>query len=242
MAISASQSFYYQFPSSRGPRSGPYWEEIDEWARQIRRWIIGSSESFHYFLTHFKGRPFFAGLWWFFSFFMYYAVIKFVFRGKKDAGHVMAAKAGFGAVTIAQEQLSQAQQPLSQEASAVIDLRMRLGPLERGATGSFRHTTAVQKSSNATHSWSGVVSHPLSPLSWSAPTRPRAYSDPVVEQRETRSEPVPALDLEGGLLFGTEILCALPPEFFFGAQAFDPRSVPVVHGPARIYGLDVAAR
>jgi len=63
-------------PVISGPTIGTtYWEEIDEWARQIRRWIIGSSESFHYFLTHFKGRPCFAGLWWFFCFFMYYAVL-----------------------------------------------------------------------------------------------------------------------------------------------------------------------
>jgi len=28
-----------------------------------------------------------------------YAVIKFAFRGRKDAGHIMAAKAGFGSTT-----------------------------------------------------------------------------------------------------------------------------------------------
>jgi hypothetical protein len=32
-----------------------------------------------------------------------YAVVKFVFRGKHDAGHIMAAKAGFGAVTEAKQ-------------------------------------------------------------------------------------------------------------------------------------------
>merc|ERR1712232_808053 len=167
----------------------------------------------------------------------FYAVLKFVFRGKKDAGHVMAAKAGFGAVTVIQEPLSQAHQPLSREEFAVIDLSTRLGPLERGASGSFL-TTAVQKSSTATHSWPGVVSRPLS---WVAPAKLRSHSFPVVEQSKSRLESIPASDLERGQFFGGEILCVLPAVFFFGKQAFDPRSVPAVHSPARIYGLHVAA-
>merc|ERR1712203_1055515 len=32
-----------------------------------------------------------------------YAVIKFIFRGKHDAGHIMAAKEGFGAITEAKK-------------------------------------------------------------------------------------------------------------------------------------------
>lgn len=63
-------------PSISGPTIGlSFWNEYDEWSRQIRRWIVGSSESFHYFVIHFKGQPFFAGIWWFFMFFCYYAVL-----------------------------------------------------------------------------------------------------------------------------------------------------------------------
>jgi hypothetical protein len=63
-------------PVISGPTIGvTFWLEIEEWARQIRRWIVGSSESFHYFIIHFRGQPLFSGLWWFVMFFMYYAVL-----------------------------------------------------------------------------------------------------------------------------------------------------------------------
>jgi hypothetical protein len=63
-------------PVISGPTIGTsFMHEVEEWSRQIRRWIVGSSESFHYFVTHWKGKPFFAGLSWFFMFFMYYAVL-----------------------------------------------------------------------------------------------------------------------------------------------------------------------
>ncbi len=59
-----------------GPTIGKtFLDEYDEWARQIRRWIVGSSESFHYFLIHWRGRPFCAGIGWFFMFFSYYALL-----------------------------------------------------------------------------------------------------------------------------------------------------------------------
>lgn len=63
-------------PSISGPTIGATWLlEVEEWSRQIRRWIIGSSESFHYFLIHFKGRPLLSGMWWFIMFFNYYAIL-----------------------------------------------------------------------------------------------------------------------------------------------------------------------
>jgi hypothetical protein len=63
-------------PVISGPTIGTtFWLEIEEWARQIRRWIVGSSESFHYFVIHWRGEPFFSGIWWFLMFFMYYAVL-----------------------------------------------------------------------------------------------------------------------------------------------------------------------
>jgi cellulose synthase/poly-beta-1,6-N-acetylglucosamine synthase-like glycosyltransferase len=62
--------------SISGPTIGTtWWEEVVEWARQIRRWIVGSSESFHYFVIHWKGKPLWGGLAWFFCFFNYYAVL-----------------------------------------------------------------------------------------------------------------------------------------------------------------------
>lgn len=63
-------------PVISGPTIGTsFMNEVEEWSRQIRRWIVGSSESFHYFVTHWKGQPFFSGISWFFMFFMYYAVL-----------------------------------------------------------------------------------------------------------------------------------------------------------------------
>ena len=35
----------------------------------------GSSESFHYFVMHWRGKPLLSGLSWFFCFFMYYGVL-----------------------------------------------------------------------------------------------------------------------------------------------------------------------
>eukprot|EP00466_Bigelowiella_natans_P014494 jgi/Bigna1/67270/fgenesh1_pg.3_\ len=63
-------------PNISGPTSGSNLsEELHEWSRQVRRWIVGASESFHYFLIHFKGDPLFAGLRWLFLFFTYYGVL-----------------------------------------------------------------------------------------------------------------------------------------------------------------------
>jgi hypothetical protein len=59
-----------------GPTIGTsFWMEVMEWGRQIRRWIVGSSESFHYFVIHYRFVPFIAGVSWFFIFFSYYAVL-----------------------------------------------------------------------------------------------------------------------------------------------------------------------
>jgi hypothetical protein len=63
-------------PVISGPTIGTsFMNEVEEWSRQIRRWIVGSSESFHYFVTHWRGEPFLGGMQWFFMFFMYYAVL-----------------------------------------------------------------------------------------------------------------------------------------------------------------------
>eukprot|EP00756_Hemistasia_phaeocysticola_P028103 Hpha_TRINITY_DN16156_c7_g5::TRINITY_DN16156_c7_g5_i1::g.3519::m.3519 len=63
-------------PVISGPTIGTtFCEEVLEWGRQLRRWIIGASESFHYFVIHWRGRPLVAAVWWFFVFFTYYAVL-----------------------------------------------------------------------------------------------------------------------------------------------------------------------
>lgn len=63
-------------PVISGPTIGTSWmQEWDEWARQIRRWIVGSSESFHYFAIHFRGRPLISGVVWIAMFFLYYGVL-----------------------------------------------------------------------------------------------------------------------------------------------------------------------
>jgi len=63
-------------PCISGPTIGvTLLDEYSEWSRQIRRWIVGSSESFHYFLIHWRGRPLFSGVVWFVAFFSYYAIL-----------------------------------------------------------------------------------------------------------------------------------------------------------------------
>eukprot|EP01062_Namystynia_karyoxenos_P030374 TRINITY_DN22705_c0_g1_i1.p1 TRINITY_DN22705_c0_g1~~TRINITY_DN22705_c0_g1_i1.p1 ORF type:complete len:581 (+),score=203.05 TRINITY_DN22705_c0_g1_i1:93-1745(+) len=63
-------------PVISGPTIGTTWvEEWYEWGRQIRRWIIGSSESFHYFLIHWRGRPMLSGITWMLTFCFYYGVM-----------------------------------------------------------------------------------------------------------------------------------------------------------------------
>jgi cellulose synthase/poly-beta-1,6-N-acetylglucosamine synthase-like glycosyltransferase len=260
-------------PVISGPTIGTtYWEEIDEWARQIRRWIVGSSESFHYFLTHFKGRPLAAGLQWFLAFFVYYAVllccagvygalaavplpwveypgarwkfaafvilaaqylvfltafvidrmavahmgideqvswlrnlahlisapvvllvyniialyavVKFVFRGKHDAGHIMAAKAGFGAVTEARQD----EVPLRSTSSLRLDMAT-VDALEQSRSTSDKTSALLEQSP-------------------------------------------PESVVKGDM----RMLCDLPEFFHFGSHSFDPRSVPAAHGPAFIYG------
>mmetsp|Transcript_9103 Transcript_9103/g.13702 ORF Transcript_9103/g.13702 Transcript_9103/m.13702 type:complete len:613 (+) Transcript_9103:30-1868(+) len=63
-------------PAISGPTIGTsFYSEVQEWSRQIRRWIVGSSESFHYFVIHYRGEPLLSGISWFFMFFIYYAVL-----------------------------------------------------------------------------------------------------------------------------------------------------------------------
>eukprot|EP01063_Lacrimia_lanifica_P009400 TRINITY_DN1639_c0_g1_i2.p1 TRINITY_DN1639_c0_g1~~TRINITY_DN1639_c0_g1_i2.p1 ORF type:complete len:539 (+),score=193.79 TRINITY_DN1639_c0_g1_i2:63-1679(+) len=63
-------------PVISGPTVGTtVWEEATEWGRQIRRWIVGSSETFHYFVIHYRFTPCFSGVVWFFTFFCYYGVL-----------------------------------------------------------------------------------------------------------------------------------------------------------------------
>jgi len=316
-------------PCISGPTIGTtYWEEVDEWARQIRRWSIGSSESFHYFITHFRGRPFFAGLQWFFSFFMYYAVllctagvfglmaalpfpwmeypapywkyvglamlatqylaiylvflvafwidykavrfmtvkedihplrrflhllsapivllvyniialyavIKFAFRGRKDAGHIMAAKAGFGSTTadrslaIAEPVLVQptAQGEISRGPSeadistAESLLSERLGPLESCSFGSEEQRAS---------SWTAACDSesPQSMLS----SRPGTFPMMSSKQEKMGSSPLQLPHLQ--VHAGDEVLCELPPCFFFGATELYPHSVERAQATAHIY-------
>ena len=65
-------------PLVSGPTSGRVFEsEVEEWARQARRWTIGASEVFHYFIIKSRNIPFFTALSWGFVFFIYYGKIFF---------------------------------------------------------------------------------------------------------------------------------------------------------------------
>jgi hypothetical protein len=59
-----------------GPTSGAtYFDELREWARQIRRWTIGAAEVFHYFVVKSDRIPKLAAISWGFRFFVYYGIL-----------------------------------------------------------------------------------------------------------------------------------------------------------------------
>ena len=60
-------------PVLSGPTSGEtYWKDLSEWARQLRRWSIGSAEVFHYFCIKFRKIRFRTALWWGLVYLNYY--------------------------------------------------------------------------------------------------------------------------------------------------------------------------
>ena len=60
-------------PTLSGPTSGRVIEEeLEEWARQARRWTIGAAEVFHYFMVKSNNIPFFTALSWGITFIIYY--------------------------------------------------------------------------------------------------------------------------------------------------------------------------
>eukprot|EP00929_Paragymnodinium_shiwhaense_P035578 TRINITY_DN19179_c0_g1_i3.p1 TRINITY_DN19179_c0_g1~~TRINITY_DN19179_c0_g1_i3.p1 ORF type:complete len:670 (-),score=78.25 TRINITY_DN19179_c0_g1_i3:576-2336(-) len=292
-------------PVISGPTIGTtWWEEVDEWARQIRRWIIGSSESFHYFVTHYRCRPFFAGMRWFMMFFMYYAVllccgglftaaaaiplpgtiwprpelqyaglaalalqylvfavafvidrcavkhmtvkenvscfrnlihwlvaplvllvysviafyavVKFAFRGKKDAGHVMAAKTGFEAVTAVRHQGASAA-PITTNENAEVqsfheqcEQEGRQNPLDRRCAGIMTKTFSTRLG----RSFQGVkggpsISFELSPRSMTFHVQASAGTGSTMSSFRTTGEQ-----------HEDDVLCRLPDNFYFGSTAF----------------------
>jgi hypothetical protein len=59
-----------------GPTSGAtYFDELREWARQIRRWTIGAAEVFHYFVVKSDRIPTVAAVSWGLRFFVYYGIL-----------------------------------------------------------------------------------------------------------------------------------------------------------------------
>jgi hypothetical protein len=71
--LTISGNFQVPVPLISGPTSGRVFEEeIEEWARQARRWTIGASEVFHYFVVKANNIPFFTALVWGIVFFVYY--------------------------------------------------------------------------------------------------------------------------------------------------------------------------
>lgn len=60
-------------PTLSGPTSGRVIEEeLEEWARQARRWTIGAAEVFHYFMVKSTNIPFLTALSWGITFIIYY--------------------------------------------------------------------------------------------------------------------------------------------------------------------------
>jgi len=63
-------------PCISGPTNGlSLYSEFTEWSKQNGRWMIGAAESFHYFLIHWTGTPFFSSLKWILVFFLYYSAL-----------------------------------------------------------------------------------------------------------------------------------------------------------------------
>jgi hypothetical protein len=52
-----------------------YWQELKEWARQIRRWTIGAAEVFHYFVIKAGRLPIPVSIAWGMRFVFYYGIL-----------------------------------------------------------------------------------------------------------------------------------------------------------------------
>ncbi|CAE7183402.1 ANKRD50 [Symbiodinium necroappetens] len=300
-------------PVISGPTIGTtWWEEVDEWARQIRRWIIGSSESFHYFLTHYRGRPFFAGLRWFVMFFVYYAillccaglftaaaaiplpgavwphpwlryagvaalaiqyvvfgiafgidrcavrymtvkenvsccrnllhwlvapivllvyslvafyaVVKFAFRSKKDAGHVMAAKEGFQAVTAVLDQ-APSESTEAESFHSHCEQVGRQNPLDRRPVTGLRTCTRpplsyASLSYQADHE--GTLSFEVQQRAMSFPLHggPNLGSDGVNRSEGEGNEGKELQATDMNVSEDGKVLCHLPDSFYFGTMSF----------------------
>lgn len=63
-------------PVISGPTSGSTVElELSEWARQARRWTIGASEVFHYYVVKARRIPFLPAFSWGLCFLVYYGIL-----------------------------------------------------------------------------------------------------------------------------------------------------------------------
>jgi hypothetical protein len=62
-------------PCLLSPASGQtMWAEFLAWKRELSLWIVGSCEALHYFMIHWRGRPFFAGFLWVVLFLAFYCL------------------------------------------------------------------------------------------------------------------------------------------------------------------------
>ena len=63
-------------PIISGPTSGSsWWSDCDEWYAQVRRWAIGTSDNFHFFVVHLPGLPFLSAIRFALGYFLYYGVV-----------------------------------------------------------------------------------------------------------------------------------------------------------------------
>ena len=59
-----------------GPTSGDGWlADVYEWYAQVRRWAVGTSDNFHFFLVHLPSLPLLPALRFALGYFLYYGLV-----------------------------------------------------------------------------------------------------------------------------------------------------------------------
>jgi hypothetical protein len=63
-------------PVISGPTSGAtWWQDVCEWYLQVRRWAIGTSDNFHFFVVHLAGLPLLPAIRFALGYFLYYGLV-----------------------------------------------------------------------------------------------------------------------------------------------------------------------
>ena len=177
----------------------------------------------------------------------FYAVVKFAFRGKKDAGHVMAAKEGFQAVTAVLDQ-APSESTEAESFHSHCEQVGRQNPLDRRPVKGLRTCTRpplsyASLSYQADHE--RTLSFEVQQRAMSFPLHggPNLGSDGVNRSEGEGSEGKELQVADMNVSEDGKVLCHLPDSFYFGTMSFptarESQETGLATSPPRthLYGL-----